>query len=179
LTSDASSANWLQQYLPHLCYLLGPHLPAQNWCMTCYLRCSSVQVRGSSDFTSSRAVKILFISLRYLSALLLNSSALSFHSLMCFSSFPLSICSWWMVTFSSQASNSAARLVSDSVATRCSHLLISQVNLTLSWCRSSIFTTKLTSGSGNSRNLLGSQLNVELMEMSSAYRLFSILCRKF
>ncbi len=144
-----------------------------------YPRCSSLEVQASSDFTWSRAVKILSISLQYLSALLLDPSAISLHSPVCLSNFPLSICSCWIVTFSSLASYSAIRLLSDSVATRCSHLLISRLNLILTWCRSSIFATKLTSGLGNSRDLFGSQQKVELRKISSAYRLFPILCRKF
>ena len=134
-----------------------------------------MKVQASSNFTWFRAVKILFISLQYLSALLFDSSAISFHSCMCFSSFSLSICSCWMMTFSSSASNSAAHLFSDSVATQCSYLLILQVNLMLSWCRSSIFATKLTFSLKNSRNLLGSQLSIKLMRTSSVYKLFPIL----
>jgi hypothetical protein len=84
-----------------------------------------------------------------------------------------------MMTFSSLASNLASRLSFDFVAIRRSHLLISRLNLTLSWYRSSIFATKLTFDLGNSRNLLGNQLNVELTRTSSTYRLFPILYREF
>ena len=48
------------------------------------------------------------------------------------------------------------------MAILCSHSPTSQANLMLSSCSSSIFATKLTSGLGNSRNLLSSQLNVDL-----------------
>ena len=146
-----------------------------NECKTFYSRFYSIEVQANSDFTWSRAVKILFISLQYLSALLFDSSAISFHSPICVSSFSLFICSCLMIAFNSQTFNSAARLLSDSVTTWRFYLLISRVNLTLSWWRSSIFVTKLIFDLRNFRNLLNSQLNIELTRISSAYRLILIL----
>ena len=142
---------------------------------TFYPRCLSLEIQASSDFTWSRAVKILFISLQYLSILFLDFSATNFYLSIYFSNFPLSICSCWIIIFNSLAFNTAACLLSDFIIIRYFYLLISRVNLTLFWYRSSIFAIKLISGLENSRNLLDSQLKVELTRINSAYRFFPIL----
>ncbi len=127
-----------------------------------YLCCSSMQMQDSFDFTFFRAVKILFISLQHLTALLLNFSIISFHSLMWFSRFLLFIQSCWIVSFSWLISYSTIRLLFDSMTASSSHLLISRANLILSWCSSSILATKLTFCLWSSRNLLSSQSNIWL-----------------
>lgn len=89
--SSKTRCRW-QQYLPHLCYVLGSHCPLEDGCMTCY-----PGVRAGYKIASivppPELRKILFISLQYLSASFLNSPAITFHPVILFSSVSVSICS--------------------------------------------------------------------------------------